>query len=244
MDLGGDKNLPCLALPKELNPFLGWRAVRIFLDRPDIMRPQLRAILRASAHGRLGIMFPMISAVEELEALRSAVEQCKAELRGESVAFDEAIEVGIMIETAAAALLAPHLARRADFFSIGTNDLTRYTLAVDRCNEAVAARYRMLSPAVLVLIRQAVVAAHAEHKRVGVCGELAGDARAIPLLVGLDVDELSMSAAALPRARMVVRALTMEAARALAGRALAAASAAEVEALLADFAADCNPSLA
>ena len=185
MDIGGDKDLPYMDLPKEMNPFLGWRAVRISLDRREILRDQLRGILRASAHGTLRIMFPMIISVEEIRELKAAIEQYKAELRAEGLAFDEEIEIGVMVETPAAAAIAHHLAKEVAFFSIGTNDLTQYTLAVDRGNEMISHLYNPLSPAVLTVIKQVIDASHAEGKWTGMCGELAGDERATLLLLGM-----------------------------------------------------------
>jgi phosphotransferase system enzyme I (PtsI) len=236
MDIGGDKELPCLDFPRELNPFLGWRAIRIFFDRPDIMLPQLRAILRASAHGRLRIMFPMIASVEEFRTLKAHVLALKDELRADGTAFDENIELGVMIETPAAAVMARFLAREVDFFSIGTNDLTQYTLAVDRGNEQIAALYQPLSPSVLALIQQVIDASHAEGKWTGMCGELAGDERATALLVGMGLDEFSMSAVALPRIKAIVRGLDYAAARELAQQVRDCATRQEVDVKLQAFA--------
>ncbi len=235
MDIGGDKELPYMKFPKEMNPFLGWRAVRIFFDRKDIMHTQLRAILRASAFGKLRIMFPMIISVEELRALKKEIAELKDELRSEGHAFDENIEVGVMIETPAAAIIARHLAKEADFFSIGTNDLTQYTLAVDRGNEMISGLYNPLSPSVLNLIKQVIDASHAEGKWTGMCGELAGDDRASLLLLGMGLDEFSMSAISIPRVKQLVRNTSFADAKALADRALAAATAAEVEAIVDDY---------
>ena len=175
MDIGGDKELPYMNFPKEENPFLGWRAIRIAMDRKEILRDQLRAILRASAFGKLRIMFPMIISVEEVRALRKEIEIYKQELRDEGKAFDESIEIGVMVETPAAATIARHLAKEVDFFSIGTNDLTQYTLAVDRGNDMISHLYQPMSPSVLNLIKQVIDASHAEGKWTGMCGELAGD---------------------------------------------------------------------
>jgi phosphotransferase system enzyme I (PtsI) len=235
MDLGGDKELPYMHFPKEMNPFLGWRAVRIFFDRKDIMHAQLRAILRASVYGKLRIMFPMIIGVEEFRALKDELALLKDQLRAENKPFDENIEVGIMVETPAAAVMARHLAKDADFFSIGTNDLTQYTLAVDRGNEMISRLYNPLSPAVLNLIKQVIDASHAEGKWTGMCGELAGDERATVLLLGMGLDEYSMSAISLPRVKQLIRNTRFADAKALADKALAAATAAEVEAIVEDF---------
>ncbi|TNJ12631.1 phosphoenolpyruvate-protein phosphotransferase PtsI [Aeromonas veronii] len=235
MDIGGDKELPYMNFPKEMNPFLGWRAVRIFFDREDIMHAQLRAILRASAFGKLRIMFPMIISVEEFRSLKATVETLKAELRVEGKAFDESIEVGIMIETPAAAVMAHHLAKEVDFFSIGTNDLTQYTLAVDRGNEMISAMYNPLSPSVLTLIKMVIDASHAEGKWTGMCGELAGDERATLLLLGMGLDEFSMSAISVPRIKKLIRNTNFEDVKAMADQALSFATAAEIEACVDNF---------
>ncbi|HEH9399224.1 TPA: phosphoenolpyruvate-protein phosphotransferase PtsI [Aeromonas sobria] len=235
MDIGGDKELPYMNFPKEMNPFLGWRAVRIFFDRADIMNAQLRAILRASAFGKLRIMFPMIISVEEFRSLKATVETLKAELRAEGKAFDESIEVGIMVETPAAAVMAHHLAKEVDFFSIGTNDLTQYTLAVDRGNEMISAMYNPLSPSVLTLIKMVIDASHAEGKWTGMCGELAGDERATLLLLGMGLDEFSMSAISVPRIKKLIRNTNFEDVKAMAEQALSFATAAEIEACVDNF---------
>ena len=235
MDIGGDKELPYMNFPKEMNPFLGWRAVRIFFDRTDIMHAQLRAILRASAFGKLRIMFPMIISVEEFRSLKATVEQLKAELRADGKAFDESIEVGIMIETPAAAVMAHHLAKEVDFFSIGTNDLTQYTLAVDRGNEMISAMYNPLSPSVLTLIKMVIDASHDNGKWTGMCGELAGDERATLLLLGMGLDEFSMSAISVPRIKKLIRNTNFEDVKAMADQALSYATAAEIEACVDNF---------
>lgn len=228
MDIGGDKDLPYMDLPKEMNPFLGWRAVRISLDRRDILRDQLRAILRASAHGKLRVMFPMIISVEEIRELKKAMEIYKAELRAEGQAFDENIDVGVMVETPAAAAIAHHLAKEVDFFSIGTNDLTQYTLAVDRGNEMISHLYNPLSPAVLLVIKQVIDASHKEGKWTGMCGELAGDERATLLLMGMGLDEFSMSAISIPRVKKIIRNANFSDMKIMAEEALAMATAAEI----------------
>lgn len=208
-------------LPKEENPFLGWRAIRIAMDRREILRDQLRAILRASAFGKLRIMFPMIISVEEVRALRKEIEIYKQELRDEGKAFDESIEIGVMVETPAAATIARHLAKEVDFFSIGTNDLTQYTLAVDRGNDMISHLYQPMSPSVLNLIKQVIDASHAEGKWTGMCGELAGDERATLLLLGMGLDEFSMSAISIPRIKKIIRNTNFEDAKVLAEQALA-----------------------
>lgn len=221
MDIGGDKDLPYMNLPKEENPFLGWRAIRIAMDRREILHAQLRAILRASAFGKLRIMFPMIISVEEVRDLKGELETLKAQLRVEGKAFDESIEVGVMVETPAAAVIAHHLAKEVDFFSIGTNDLTQYTLAVDRGNELISHLYNPMSPSVLGLIKQVIDASHAEGKWTGMCGELAGDERATLLLLGMGLDEFSMSAISIPRIKKIIRNTNFEDVKALAAQALA-----------------------
>ncbi|EAR6279856.1 phosphoenolpyruvate-protein phosphotransferase PtsI [Salmonella enterica subsp. enterica serovar Derby] len=221
MDIGGDKELPYMNFPKEENPFLGWRAVRIAMDRKEILRDQVRAILRASAFGKLRIMFPMIISVEEVRTLRKEIEIYKQELRDEGKAFDESIEIGVMVETPAAATIARHLAKEVDFFSIGTNDLTQYTLAVDRGNDMISHLYQPMSPSVLNLIKQVIDASHAEGKWTGMCGELAGDERATLLLLGMGLDEFSMSAISIPRIKKIIRNTNFEDAKVLAEQALA-----------------------
>ncbi|MBQ0956223.1 phosphoenolpyruvate-protein phosphotransferase PtsI [Serratia symbiotica] len=221
MDIGGDKDLPYMNLPKEENPFLGWRAIRIAMDRREILHAQLRAILRASAFGKLRIMFPMVISVEEVRDLKDEIDKLKAQLREEGKAFDEAIEVGVMVETPAAASIAHHLAKEVDFFSIGTNDLTQYTLAVDRGNEMISHLYNPLSPSVLGLIKQVIDASHAEGKWTGMCGELAGDERATLLLLGMGLDEFSMSAISIPRIKKIIRNTNFTDVQALAAQVLA-----------------------
>ncbi|ACR68451.1 phosphoenolpyruvate-protein phosphotransferase PtsI [Edwardsiella ictaluri] len=220
MDIGGDKDLPYMDLPKEENPFLGWRAIRICLDRKEILHSQLRAILRASAFGKLRIMFPMIISVEEVRMLKTELELLKAQLREEGKVFDETIEVGVMVETPAAATVAHHLAKEVDFFSIGTNDLTQYTLAVDRGNELISHLYNPMAPSVLTLIKQVIDASHAHGKWTGMCGELAGDERATLLLLGMGLDEFSMSSISIPRIKKIIRNANFEDVKALAEEAL------------------------
>ncbi|MBI6547445.1 phosphoenolpyruvate-protein phosphotransferase PtsI [Xenorhabdus lircayensis] len=235
MDIGGDKDLPYMNLPKEENPFLGWRAIRICLDRKEILHSQLRAILRASVFGKLRIMFPMIISVEEIRELKSELALLKEQLRNENKAFDESIEVGIMVETPAAATIAHHLAKEVDFFSIGTNDLTQYTLAVDRGNELISHLYNPMSPAVLSLIKQVIDASHAEGKWTGMCGELAGDERATLLLLGMGLDEFSMSAISIPRIKKIIRNTNYDDAKALAEQALIQPTAQELMDLVDTF---------
>lgn len=238
MDIGGDKELPYLDLPKEMNPFLGWRAIRIALDRREILNAQLRAVLRASAYGRLAAMFPMIISVEEIRELKSVIEELKVELRNEGKAFDENIQIGVMVETPSAAVNAKFLAKEVDFFSIGTNDLTQYTLAVDRGNELISHLYNPMSPSVLSLIKQVIDASHAEGKWTGMCGELAGDERATVLLLGMGLDEFSMSAISVPRIKKLIRNVNYQDAKLLAEKALQQPTAAEIERLVIDFLAE------
>jgi len=205
-DLGGDK---IFSDYREANPFLGWRAIRVCLDELDFFKMQLRAILRASVNKNVKIMFPMISNHEEVKRIHLVFEKVKKELRAKKIDFDEEIQFGIMIETPSAALLSPHLAHQVDFFSIGSNDLTQYTLAVDRGNEKISQLFEHFHPAVLQLIKQIIDAGHQTHIWVGLCGELAADPLAIPLLIGMGIDELSMNPGSIPRAKMVVRAITI-----------------------------------
>ena len=206
MDLGGDK-LPGDAAVTEQNPFLGWRAIRISLAEPELFRTQLRAILRASAHGNVKLMYPMISSVEELLTANVLLDSCRKELVQEGHAFDPSMEVGVMIEVPSAALIAHELAKHVQFFSLGTNDLTQYTLAVDRMNPRVASLYCPTHPAVIRLIRMTVEAARSTGAWVGVCGETAGDPAVIPLLVGLGVEELSATPSLVPAAKFLLRRL-------------------------------------
>ncbi|HEY2567968.1 MAG TPA: phosphoenolpyruvate--protein phosphotransferase [Candidatus Udaeobacter sp.] len=209
-DLGGDKLAPgAVEITDELNPFLGWRAIRLCLENIDIFKTQLRAILRASVAGNIKIMFPMISGLEELRRAKAVLEECKDELRHAGIPLAEKIEVGAMIEIPSAAISANVLASEVDFFSIGTNDLIQYTLAVDRVNEKLAHLYEPTHPAVLRLLKMAADAAHANHIWVGVCGEMAGDVALIPLLLGLGIDELSASASLVPRVKRAVQSLAI-----------------------------------
>jgi phosphoenolpyruvate-protein phosphotransferase len=207
MDIGGDKELPILQLEKEDNPFLGYRAIRICLDKPELFKTQLRAVLRASAFGNLKIMFPMIATLGEWRQAKALLDQAKQELRSENIAFNEQIETGIMIEIPAAAQMADRFAREVDFFSIGTNDLVQYTMAADRMNPRLGYLSDPLHPPVLRLINQVIRAAHKENKWVGMCGEMAGTPVAIPLLLGMGLDEFSMSASAILPARALLSRL-------------------------------------
>ncbi len=227
LDVGGDKPLSYVPMAVEANPFLGERGIRLLLNRPDVLATQVRAMLRASRAGKVAIMFPMISTIAEWRAARDIVERERTALGVPP------LQVGIMVETASAALLAERFAREADFFSIGTNDLTQYTLAMDRTNPRLAPQVDALHPPVLRLIERAVAGAHAHQRWAGVCGALAGDPEAVPVLVGLDVDELSASVPAVPAVKALVRTLSLEECRATARLALDAADGAEVRALVA-----------
>ncbi|OTQ48785.1 phosphoenolpyruvate-protein phosphotransferase PtsI [Gilliamella apis] len=238
MDIGGDKDVPYMHLPKEENPFLGWRAIRICLDRKEILHAQLRAILRASAFGKLRIMFPMIISVEEIRILKSEINILKEQLTAEGKAFDKEIEIGVMIETPAAAVIARHLAKEVDFFSIGTNDLTQYTLAVDRGNELISHLYNPFSPSVLTLIKNVIDASHKEGKWTGMCGELAGDERATILLLGMGLDEFSMSAVSIPKIKKLIRNTNYEEAKKFAETALEKATAKEITDLIEKYTAE------
>jgi phosphoenolpyruvate-protein phosphotransferase (PTS system enzyme I) len=220
LDLGGDKIHSTLQDTAEENPFLGWRAIRVCLERKDIFKVQLRAVLRASAGGNVKLMFPMISGLPELRQARSVLDECRDELRVEGVPFDEKMSVGIMIEVPSAALVADILAREVDFFSLGTNDLVQYTIAADRGNERIAHLYEPTHPAIVRLIKHTTDAAHAAGIWIGVCGEMGGDVVLTPLLLGLGVDEISCGAAVLPRVKHAVRSLDSETCTTLATRAV------------------------
>jgi phosphoenolpyruvate-protein phosphotransferase (PTS system enzyme I) len=228
MDLGGDKFLSHLQLPQEMNPFLGWRAIRFCLEERDIFRDQLRAILRASVEGPIKIMYPMISCLDELTKANELLEQCRAELRTENIPFNETLEIGAMIEIPSAAIIAGALAKRVNFFSIGTNDLIQYSLAVDRLNEKIAHLYEPTHPAILHLIKMTVDAAHQRGIPVSVCGEMAGDPIYVPLLLGLGVDELSAAPPSIPQVKFLIRRLRLSEARELAEFGLSCESGAEI----------------
>ena len=208
LDIGGDKELPYLHLPKEMNPFLGYRAIRLCLDDTDLFRTQLRALLRASAYGKLRIMFPMIATLNEFRSAKALLLEEKAKLVAEGVTVSEEIEVGMMVEIPSAAVLADQFAKEVDFFSIGTNDLIQYTMAADRMNEKVSYLYQPYNPSILRLVKMVIDAAHKEGKWTGMCGEMAGDQTAIPLLLGLGLDEFSMSATSILPARSLISKLS------------------------------------
>ncbi|MGX6991983.1 phosphoenolpyruvate--protein phosphotransferase, partial [Pseudolactococcus reticulitermitis] len=222
MDIGGDKELPYFDLPKEMNPFLGYRALRISLSEggDTMFRTQLRALLRSSVHGKLRIMFPMVALVTEFRAAKKVFDEEKANLLAEGVAVADDIQVGIMIEIPAAAMLADQFAKEVDFFSIGTNDLIQYTMAADRMNEQVSYLYQPYNPSILRLINNVIKAAHAEGKWAGMCGEMAGDQTAVPLLVGMGLDEFSMSATSILQTRSLMKRLDTAKMQELANKAL------------------------
>ncbi|XJS11356.1 phosphoenolpyruvate--protein phosphotransferase [Aerococcaceae bacterium WGS1372] len=220
MDIGGDKELPYLELPEEMNPFLGYRAIRISLDRHEMFKTQLRALLRASIHGKLCIMFPMIATLDEFRSAKSFLLEVKEELLAEGVEVSEDIQVGIMVEVPAAAVLADQFAKEVDFFSIGTNDLIQYSMAADRMNERVSYLYQPYNPSILRLIKNVIDASHAEGKWTGMCGEMAGDQTAVPLLLGLGLDEFSMSASSVLKTRSLVSQLNLSDMQELANKAI------------------------
>ena len=228
MDIGGDKELKCLDLPSEMNPFLGYRAIRISLNRPDIFKVQLRALLRASAFGDIHIMYPMIASVEEVKQANAMLDECKEELTAEGKEFNKDIKVGIMIEVPAAAIISPILAKYVDFFSIGTNDLCQYTLAVDRMNEAIGSLYQPLHPGVLRLIKHVIDASHEQGKFTGMCGELAGDPVATMILLGLGLDEFSMTASSIPLLKNILRSVSKAECEEVANKALTMDTAEEI----------------
>jgi len=237
-DLGGDKFPMFLAMPREENPFLGWRAIRVCLDRPELFRPQLRAILRATAHGDVRILLPLVNDVEEVRQVRALLEEEADTLRKERVAYNPGYKVGVMIETPAAALDAAELARHSDFFSVGTNDLIQYTLAVDRSNTRLAPRYNPFHPAVVRQLHQVSRVARAAGIEVSVCGEMAANPLGAFLMLGLDITALSVAWPAIPEVKKVVRAIRMEDARTAARKALAAPTTAEVTAILVEAMGD------
>ena len=220
MDIGGDKELPYLELPKEMNPFLGYRAIRICLAEPEMFRTQLRALLRSSVYGKLRIMFPMISNLNEFRQAKAMLDEEKANLLADGVEVADDIQVGIMIEIPAAAVLAHQFAKEVDFFSIGTNDLIQYTMAADRMNQQVSYLYQPYNPSILTLIKHVIDSSHAEGKWTGMCGEMAGDQTAVPLLVGLGLDEFSMSASSVLKTRSLMKRLDSKEMEALADKAI------------------------
>jgi phosphotransferase system enzyme I (PtsI) len=243
LDLGGDKFLSHLQVPQEMNPFLGWRAIRYCLQEKGTFRTQLRAILRASAEGNVKMMYPMISGLSELLQANELVEACKAELRAEKTPFDDNMEIGAMIEIPSAVVVAEDLAKRLKFFSLGTNDLIQYTLAVDRLNEKVAHLYEPTHPAIVRLIKATVEAGHKHGLWVGLCGEMAGDPVLTPLLLGLGVDELSATPSLVPAVKFLIRRVKLEEAKQLAQFALSCESAPEILSRCQQLAVQIAPSL-
>lgn len=228
MDIGGDKSLPYMELPKEENPFLGWRAIRVCLDRIEILETQFKALLRASAFGTIKIMLPMIMDITEIRRAKALLEKCKAELKEKGIAFDEKIPLGIMVETPAVAFRAKYFAKEVDFFSIGTNDLTQYTLAVDRGNENISHLYDSYNPAVLQAIQASIEGAHEAGIQISMCGEFAGDEKATALLFGMGLDAFSMSAISVPRIKQNILQLEKASATALVNRVMSCATSEEV----------------
>ena len=229
LDVGGDKELPYLDFPEEMNPFLGYRAIRVCLERDDIFKPQLRALLRAGSYGNIKIMFPMISSLDELIAAKEKVEEVKSELKAEGIEYNEDIDLGMMIEIPAAVMIADQLAKEVDFFSIGTNDLIQYTVAVDRMNEQIAEMHTPYHPAVLRLIKKTIEAAHAEDIWVGMCGEAAGEELLLPFLLGAGLDEFSMSAVSILKIKEILTKWTLAEAEAASEKILELGTAAEVK---------------
>ena len=232
LDIGGDKDLKYMKLPKEENPFLGYRAIRIYLDNVDLFKVQLRAILRASSYGNVAIMIPMISSIEELRKSKEIIEEVKQELKTKNIKFNENIEVGIMVEIPSSAVMADEFAKECDFFSIGTNDLIQYTIAVERGNEKLVNLYSHFNPAVIHLIKSAIDGAHKNGILCGMCGEAAGDVKFIPLLVGLGLDEFSMNANKILKARKLITDLSFEECKQLAKKVLQLNSAEDVKRIL------------
>ncbi len=232
LDIGGDKELPYLELPEEMNPFLGYRAIRLCLDRKDIFKTQLRALLRASAYGNIKIMFPMISSIEELREAKAILEEAKEELYKEDIPYNSQIEVGIMVEIPAVAVLSDIFAKEVDFFSIGTNDLIQYTTAVDRGNRKIAHLYNQFHPALLRLIKTVIENGHKEGIWVGMCGEVAGDPKLIPVLLGMGLDEFSMSPISILRARWIINNLSKKEMEEVVNKVINLPTASEVEDLL------------
>ena len=232
MDIGGDKSLPYYEFEAEENPFLGWRAVRMCLSEVEVFKTQLRALLRASAYGKIKIMIPMIISLEEVRQVKALLEECKAELKAEGLAFNPEVELGIMVETAASVMMADDLAQEVDFFSIGTNDLTQYILSVDRGNKKIQSLYNSFHPAVLRAIHKVISAANRAGIEVGMCGEFAADQNITEVLLGFGLDEFSMAPGETPLVKERLRKLDHTKAKALAEKVLTCKSVDEVYELL------------
>ncbi|QVJ96548.1 phosphoenolpyruvate--protein phosphotransferase [Mycoplasma mycoides subsp. capri] len=235
LDIGGDKKLSYFKFDEEMNPFLGYRAIRFTLDRKDIFKDQIRALLRASAFGKLGIMFPMIATIDEFKQAKAFVEECKLELDKENIKYDKQVQIGMMVEIPSAAILADQFAKYADFFSIGTNDLIQYSFASDRMNQNVSYLYQPLNPSLLRLIQLTISGAHKHNKWVGMCGEMAGDSKALPILLGLDLDAFSMSATSVLKARSLMSKIESIKAKELANKALECQTSQQVNDLVEEF---------
>lgn len=235
MDIGGDKSLPYMELPQEDNPFLGWRAIRVCLDRQEILKTQFRALLRASKYGQIKVMLPMIMDIEEVRKARAIFENCKKELREECIEFDEKIMLGIMVETPAVAFRAKYFAKECDFFSIGTNDLTQYTLAVDRGNEKISNLYDTYNPAVLQAIKMLIDGAHEGGIKISMCGEFAGDENAVAILFGMGLDAFSMSGISIPRVKRILMKLDKKECEDLVERILLLSTASEIKNKVKEF---------
>jgi phosphotransferase system enzyme I (PtsI) len=235
LDVGGDKAIPYLNFPVEDNPFLGWRSIRMCLEKVDIFKTQIRAIMRAARHGPVGILIPMVSTLEEVKGIRRLMEESRMELKSSKTSHNSSVQVGLMIEVPSAALLAGKLSREVDFFSIGTNDLTQYTLAVDRNNKRVAHLYDSMNPAVINLISMTARAAREAGIPIAVCGEIASDPLWTPLLIGLGITELSMNASSIPLIKRTIRLTRREDCLRAARRALKAGTSADVRRILSRF---------
>lgn len=240
LDIGGDKELPYLNMPEEMNPFLGYRAIRLCLDRTDIFKTQLRALLRASAYGNIHIMYPMISSITDVRRANAVLNEVKAEIDKEGINYDKNIKVGIMVEIPSAAITADILAKEVDFFSIGTNDLCQYTLAVDRMNENVKDYYQPFNPAILRLIKYVIDASHKEGKFTAMCGEMAGDPLSAVILLGLGLDEFSMSSSSIPNIKNIIRNISYERAKQIAEEVLTMAEGDEIKLMMENIIKDIN----
>lgn len=235
LDIGGDKNLDYYKFPEEMNPFLGYRALRLCLDQKTIFRTQLRALLRASSYGKLGIMFPMVTTVEEFIAAKEITLATAEELKQEGYAVSDNFQIGMMIEVPTAAALSETFAKHADFFSIGSNDLIQYSMAVDRMSEKVSYLYQPNFPGLLKIIKLAIDGSHARGKIIGMCGEAAGELKSVPLLLGLKLDCFSMSASSIPEVKRLISKLNYQECQALAEQALQMETEQEVNQLVEDF---------